>query len=168
MAYDPLRDRIVLVGGVDASGFVDDTWEWDGSDWTAIPTATQPDFGTMTYDPVSQRVVMLSDLSQDDATIWSYDGIDWTPSPLDASSAVGGIAIGDFSGPPGSELLVVTPRIQRLHRDASEVEAYGAACATDAVVLSASAWPDLATPDLLLQLTHGPANSFAALAGSST
>ena len=168
MAYDPVRDRVVLVGGFDGSSLLSDTWEWDGTDWLSIPTATQPDVGTMTFDPILQRVVMLSDLSAADATMWTFDGVDWTPAPLDAGSAGPGVAIGDFAGPQGSELLVVTPRIQRLHRDAAEIEAFGSPCAADAVVLSANAWPDLGEQDLELQLTYGPANSFAALAGSST
>ena len=36
MAYDPLRDRVVLYGGFDDGGqpkFAD-TWEWDGEQWT--------------------------------------------------------------------------------------------------------------------------------------
>jgi hypothetical protein len=37
MAYDPVRKRIVLYGGFDASRKnLDDTWEWDGQNWTCL------------------------------------------------------------------------------------------------------------------------------------
>jgi hypothetical protein len=42
MAYDPVRGRTVLFGGIAADGqHRDDTWEWDGTRWTAI-TASGP------------------------------------------------------------------------------------------------------------------------------
>ena len=37
LGYDPLRKRIVLYGGFDASqDQLDDTWEWDGEDWSCL------------------------------------------------------------------------------------------------------------------------------------
>lgn len=37
MAYDPVRKRIVLYGGFDASrNSLDDTWEWDGQQWECV------------------------------------------------------------------------------------------------------------------------------------
>jgi hypothetical protein len=37
MAYDPVREVIVLYGGFAASGQqLDDTWSWDGDSWTCI------------------------------------------------------------------------------------------------------------------------------------
>jgi hypothetical protein len=37
MAYDPIRKRIVLYGGFDASrDNLGDTWEWDGSSWNCL------------------------------------------------------------------------------------------------------------------------------------
>lgn len=37
MAYDPIRKRIVLYGGFDASRkSLDDTWEWDGQGWNCL------------------------------------------------------------------------------------------------------------------------------------
>ena len=35
MAYDPFRERVVLIGGY-AGRDVDDAWEWDGSSWTQV------------------------------------------------------------------------------------------------------------------------------------
>ncbi|HEU0296636.1 MAG TPA: hypothetical protein VFR47_28120 [Anaerolineales bacterium] len=37
MGYDPVRKRIVLYGGFDASrNKLDDTWEWDGQEWVCL------------------------------------------------------------------------------------------------------------------------------------
>lgn len=36
MGYDPVRKRIVLYGGFDSSKEFDDTWEWDGQEWTCL------------------------------------------------------------------------------------------------------------------------------------
>jgi hypothetical protein len=37
MAYDPERTKILLYGGFDASGNeLNDTWEWDGSQWNCV------------------------------------------------------------------------------------------------------------------------------------
>lgn len=37
MAYDPERKSILLYGGFDSSGNeLDDTWEWNGSQWTCL------------------------------------------------------------------------------------------------------------------------------------
>jgi hypothetical protein len=37
MGYDPVRKRIVLYGGFDASRHdLDDTWEWDGQSWSCL------------------------------------------------------------------------------------------------------------------------------------
>jgi N-acetylneuraminic acid mutarotase len=81
MAYDALRRRIVLFGGVNDSttvpSFFNDTWEYDGSDWTSIQTVHTPpaqDGLSMAYDSCRQKVVMLADQRE----TWEYDGIDWT------------------------------------------------------------------------------------------
>ena len=37
MAYHPERKTILLYGGFDPSGNeLDDTWEWDGSQWRCL------------------------------------------------------------------------------------------------------------------------------------
>lgn len=46
MAYDSIRRRVVLFGGLDWSqqnpSFLDDTWEWDGATWIPRPTGIRP------------------------------------------------------------------------------------------------------------------------------
>jgi hypothetical protein len=36
MVYDPSRKRVVLFGGSNEEGSLNDTWEWDGKKWTPI------------------------------------------------------------------------------------------------------------------------------------
>ena len=38
--YDPVRQRSVFYGGLDGSGTLDDTWEWDGRTWTTQPASS--------------------------------------------------------------------------------------------------------------------------------
>jgi hypothetical protein len=66
MAFDALRQRIVLFGG----GGLADTWEWDGATWTQrMPTTSPPmrPSHAMAYDAVRQRVVVF-----DGATVWYF------------------------------------------------------------------------------------------------
>jgi len=61
MTYDSLRDRIVLFGGVTASGFSSTVWEFDGADWTQRQPAAGP--GTragmgVVYVPALARTVV--------------------------------------------------------------------------------------------------------------
>src|SRR5690606_37400175 len=39
MVFDINRGRSVLHGGYSGAGFTPDTWEWDGSTWTLVPSA---------------------------------------------------------------------------------------------------------------------------------
>ena len=53
MAYDAHRQRMVLFGGRNNSTSFNDTWEFDGTDWTTIPTGHSPAAQSglsMTYD----------------------------------------------------------------------------------------------------------------------
>ncbi len=42
MAYDPVRERVVLHGGVSGSLMLMDLWEWDGTSWTPRGTDGDP------------------------------------------------------------------------------------------------------------------------------
>ncbi|MFO1078616.1 MAG: hypothetical protein U1E73_12905 [Planctomycetota bacterium] len=94
MAYDPLRARVVLVGGTGASGLLSDHWEWDGVTWTSrFPsTPMAGDSGVIGVDPVRNRVVYAGTLGgayEFDGTTWSFitntgaapqSGLVWDPS----------------------------------------------------------------------------------------
>lgn len=89
MAYDENRQRIVLFGGLatdQAASALDDTWEWDGNDWTEVSTASSPSprgiHGAIAYDSVHQNIVIRGGGSAPGQPVfgdmWTYDGTDWT------------------------------------------------------------------------------------------
>ncbi|MFN0248408.1 MAG: DUF4215 domain-containing protein [Kofleriaceae bacterium] len=81
MAYDSSRQRTVLFGGQGATGELGDTWEFDGTEWSAIP-AVGPgprSDAAMAYDPRRKRVVLLGGRSTSDTTTWVFDGQTWQP-----------------------------------------------------------------------------------------
>ena len=83
MAYDFARDRLVMFSGVyEVSELLDDTWEWDGTDWHLMAPATSPaprDNARMVYfEPIGSVVLFGGFLDGDyDKAIWQWDGIDW-------------------------------------------------------------------------------------------
>jgi hypothetical protein len=98
MAYDPIRKRVVMYGGLFGLGLsawattgrqipLSDTWEWDGNQWH--PRFPQQDPGPlaghkMAWDPVRKEVLLFggSDNFSIFGETWSWDG-----SQLDASAA---------------------------------------------------------------------------------
>lgn len=96
MVYDAKDDLVYLFGGrVEATEddgqlqFLNDTWQWDGTDWTEVPTASAPGariYAGMAYDSVRDRVVLFGGeaLSSDGVTstaihdTWEFDGANWT------------------------------------------------------------------------------------------
>jgi len=85
MAYDSLRDYIVLFGGVVA---VDDwdvtysteTWEFNGVNWEQrLPEHHPPHFvGGMAFDSCRGVTVLFNDDGTARDGTWEYDGFDWT------------------------------------------------------------------------------------------
>ncbi|HEX8169792.1 MAG TPA: kelch repeat-containing protein [Thermoanaerobaculia bacterium] len=89
MAFDPLRDRVVLYGGNDVTGgkvtSLFDTWEFDGTNWiryaTDEPKVEKP---LLTYDAARHEVIMVGtkdDLSKT-TIMYRYDGAAHTWSPV--------------------------------------------------------------------------------------
>ena len=81
MVYDPQRQRIVLFGGMTVGSFnrLNDTWEFDGTTWTQVVTATSPSVRAspgVAYDAVRHRVVVFGGSTAADT--WEYDGVNWT------------------------------------------------------------------------------------------
>ncbi len=79
LAYDHLRSRLVLFGGVDANGKPStDTWEWDGQTWTRRAPSRNPPatpFGAMAFDSRRARAVWFGGAAE----TWEWDGNDWHP-----------------------------------------------------------------------------------------
>lgn len=60
MAYDGSRGKVVLHGGSRTGAVVlDDTLEWDGSDWTPLTSGPVRTGHAMAYDPLFSRVVLF-------------------------------------------------------------------------------------------------------------
>jgi hypothetical protein len=93
MAYDWVRDRVVLFGGAGALGRLADTWEWDGVTWIAMAPAHAPparDGHALAYDLGRNRTVLFGGLGAPLflGDTWEWDGTDWvdrmpvrSPSP---------------------------------------------------------------------------------------
>jgi cysteine-rich repeat protein len=86
MAYDGLRGRLVLHGGLSATARLADTWEYDGATWTqAIPAASPPPRAdhALAFDGHHGRVTLHGGKGDEGALgdLWTYDGTTWTALP---------------------------------------------------------------------------------------
>jgi hypothetical protein len=89
MAYDPVRQKIVLFGGNDGhGGYYPDVWEYDGSQWTEVQPVDElgdgnPDHSddfSMVYSSAHQRMVMWDGrkaLMAAQNLVWTWDGQEW-------------------------------------------------------------------------------------------
>lgn len=98
MAYDPVRQQVVLFGG----GSVADTWLWNGSNWTqASPAVSPPPRGaaSMAFDAAHSQMVLFGGIQPNSATArlgdtWLWDGTNWTqPTVSNGPSARDGQAM---------------------------------------------------------------------------
>lgn len=86
MAYDFASNQCIVFGGHDwqvPGGRLNDTWAWDGTNWTALTPATLPTprWGHgMAYDPVNGRVIMFggNDSGSVGNEMWEWTGTDWS------------------------------------------------------------------------------------------
>ena len=86
MAYDEKRKKMVLFGGQlitdDNSMFLQDTWEWDGFEWSEMAD-TGPDLrkSAMAYDPIRSTIILFSGVTTAleivDSDTWEWDGVNW-------------------------------------------------------------------------------------------
>src|SRR5438094_769970 len=96
MAYHPGLGKVVLFGGwcLSCGDYLNDTWEWDGSNWTKINTPVAPPSrigGSIAYDAAHNQFVLfggqvvIGGVSQRVADTWIFDGSNWTQALLPAS-----------------------------------------------------------------------------------
>ena len=85
MAYDPIRQQVVMFGGGSANSdpFRNDTWTWDGIDWTQVQPTTSPQPGMylrMVFDAKLRSLILVrqSNLPGDALETWSWSGLTWT------------------------------------------------------------------------------------------
>lgn len=87
MVYDEARKVVVLFGGDQFRtktrdwALSDETWEWNGVDWTKVVTRTRPPArwsGMMAYDADRRRTVLYGGFNGVAlADTWEYDGVNW-------------------------------------------------------------------------------------------
>jgi len=125
MAYDTLRDKVIMYGGLSPSpDFIplNDTWEFDGVEWRQMQTRSSPPAGgvaAMAFHQATGLMIMVRDGTPSaDLETWSFDGVSWTrlaptnspPTRTDTSLAYdenrgvlvlfGGGLVGGMPGPP--------------------------------------------------------------------
>jgi hypothetical protein len=103
-----LDGKVVLFGGYGyttpegtSKSYRNDTWVWDGSDWTLMPTSRQP---SARYSPamgtLRGRVVLFGGYGGSAyGDTWEWDGTQWTQrSPAHSPSARDGTAMANVGG----------------------------------------------------------------------
>lgn len=101
-AFDAGRGRLVKFGG-NTFIFValDQTWEWDGTQWTLLDPPTKPPartYAAMGYDHKRKRVVLFGGMNPQNPLApfmydtWEWDGTDWTMPPSANPPSLGGTA----------------------------------------------------------------------------
>ncbi len=94
MAYDAQRGKMVLFGGSspDRPWGTNDTWEWDGQDWTKRNPPTSPPARlnhAMAYNVATGRIVLfggqMDNLNGELGDTWEWDGTTW--SKLESANA---------------------------------------------------------------------------------
>jgi hypothetical protein len=109
MVYDAATKQTVLFGGggdgpraVNQSlPSLNDTWTWDGSNWTQQQPATSPPVrqrANMTYNVATQNVVLFGgfdyNIPQQLVDTWTWDGSNWTQQQPATSPAISMIVKG--------------------------------------------------------------------------
>ncbi len=162
MAYDPIRQKVVLFGGAPPDfGFMDisspvkpppvnrfgDTWEWDGASWLPTSPGTRPprtEGAGLAFDVSLGQVLLFGGLLGDDAGFanppvnnetWAWNGSVWTElSPTIA--------------PPGrgNHVMAYDSLRSRMVIFAGGVQQEGASI-RDTWELDATSWTDKSLPN---------------------
>ncbi len=93
LVYDALRRQTILLGGIGASGYMNDMWVWSGTGWQQLHPAVLPPAQARyraVFHEQLQRVVLLGE-SVDAANplqrlyvVWMWDGVAWSQYPTGA------------------------------------------------------------------------------------
>ena len=112
MTYDPATGNVVLFGGYSdsGSGYLNDTWTWNGSTWTQqTPTSSPPvEYGSaMAFDSSTGNVVLFGGEGDGVANndTWTWNGASWTELfPATSPPALYAAGFADYPG-TGSMVL---------------------------------------------------------------
>jgi len=87
MTYDPASGKIIMFGGFDGAGYLNDTWVFDGVTWTQATIDTPPPAraaAQMAYDSITQKVVLFGGYNGTNylGDTWLWDGTtsQWIPA----------------------------------------------------------------------------------------
>ncbi|MBI3847900.1 MAG: IPT/TIG domain-containing protein [Planctomycetes bacterium] len=93
LVYDPFRARAVLFGGSQGCGIPcypgDDTWLWDGIDWSEVQTPQRPlarASHAMTFDETSGQVLLFGGQRASEVALFTLDDTWQLSRPLVATS----------------------------------------------------------------------------------
>jgi Galactose oxidase, central domain len=95
MAYDAAHAQVVLFGGYGGSGAdLNDTWTWDGTDWTQRTPAHSPavrENPAMAYDAGHAQVVLFGGAREGGylGDTWTWDSAPTSPTPGPGTAATG-------------------------------------------------------------------------------
>jgi uncharacterized protein (TIGR03437 family) len=83
MAYDSAHGQIVMFGGADQNGVLNDTWVWDGTNWIQQSPETSPSarsFSAMAYDSAHDQTVLFGGYTRDPSLFGTFVvvGDTWT------------------------------------------------------------------------------------------
>ena len=79
MTYDPDSGKIIMFGGFDGTGYLNDTWTFDGVTWAQVAVSHSPPpraAAQMAYDSVSHKVVLFGGYNGANylGDTWLWDG----------------------------------------------------------------------------------------------
>src|SRR5947207_1962144 len=85
MTYDPAGAKVVMFGGFDGTGYLNDAWTFDGITWSRMATPVAPPrhaAAQMAYDASIQKVVLFGGYNGrnylGDTWIWDGKTSRWT------------------------------------------------------------------------------------------
>lgn len=98
MTYDDASKKVIVFGGFNGTGYLNDTWTFDGTTWTKVDTSVAPSARTnaqMAYDHRTRKVVLFGgyDGRNDLGDTWLWDGTTSTwaqAEPIHSPEAVTG------------------------------------------------------------------------------
>lgn len=97
VAWDSVRQRLVLFGGRTVTARINETWELGPTGWVQRSPMTSPPARSghdLAFDPVRQRVVLFGGYPDSNVRLgdtWEWDGTTWTErTPATAPSARSG------------------------------------------------------------------------------
>lgn len=88
LVYDETLEKVILFGGYDGQDFRDDTWTWDGANWTEVKKDKPENrsLHAMWYDPLQKKTILYGGIGRESiedhverfSDMWAFSGNGWT------------------------------------------------------------------------------------------